>query len=154
SALTPPVSCTPAQVVKDHYRDDELSTEEADELAFDLLDELVDDWLNLWEAYDDCGLKACRESQTPYLFDKPLRSEELVGGPRCGSQFAMHIVAPRLYDFGGTLGRQYSVGDPLNLVEPTEWEGLAFWARVAPGSRNQLKVSIPERHSDERYEVD
>ena len=55
---------------------------------------------------------------------------------------------------GGTLGRQYSVGEPLDLVDPVKWDGLAFWARVAPGSRNQLEVSIPESHTDERFEVD
>ncbi len=146
--------CTVEQVLEEyggHDDLDELDDDEIIDLAAEMFVELLDRAERIVEGYQDCGLQECYESQSPYIFDKPLRASEVIGGHRCESQYAMHLVAPQLRDWGGNFGRNFSVSEPLDL---RDWEGIAFWGRVGPGSRSMLKVSIADAFTDEKFVVD
>lgn len=88
----------------------------------------------------------CDGTQSPGTAVRPVPASQIPGG-RCGSQMAVHIEAPYLERRGGTLGRQFSAASPFDA---SEYEGVAFWFRVAPGSRNTLRLSVPEAHTEEK----
>jgi hypothetical protein len=162
---TGPGTCEVRQVLENAGFDtDDLSAEEQLDAAADLLLELTKRRNALIGVWESCGLSECLASQTPTFLDKPLPAEQIKGKnggirPRCASHWAMHIETHvTLQDFGGTFGRSFSTEKPLDLRgdpdKPEEtWDGVAFWARSAPGTRNVLKVSVPESHTDEKYEV-
>lgn len=148
-----PKDCGPIDVVNYYYDkqlvlpDDEA---ELEELGTKLRKRLQAESNAAHEAFVSCGQQQCLQSQTPSLFDKPLPAEEIVGGSRCKSRYALHVTTAFLRDFGGTVGRQFSVVEPLDV---RKWDGIAFWARRGPGGRNLLKVALPETHTDEHWLV-
>lgn len=122
----------------------------------DLLDELFEPVFEAsaetWRVSDE--LLECRAdcdpTQTPPAMAKPFPAEEIPGG-RCGSTLAAHVELHRWINREGTLGRQFSPTDP---VDASEYEGVSFWLRIVPGSRSTFRISVPERFTDEKYEVD
>jgi hypothetical protein len=115
-------------------------------------------------ARDDCA-EACYWSQLPSYFAKPVPAEEIPGG-RCGSKYAFHVLAGPFTRWGGQLGLNLfkprcltndcfcNTSDPCpdyEQVPDGPWEGIAFWARVAPGSGQTMRVQTGESHTDNKY---
>lgn len=122
----------------------------------ELLDELFEpafeaaaEILRLSAELAECRVR-CDPTQTPHAMAKPFPAEEILGG-RCGSSYAAHIELHRWIHREGTLGRQFPPTDP---VDASEYDGVSFWMRIVPGSRSTFRISVPDRFTDEKYEVD
>jgi hypothetical protein len=113
-------------------------------------------WYTNNEICEDCEALAeperarcnaqCLAIQTPSFFEKPLGASRIEGG-RCGSEWALSVRAGPMTDWGGVIGLQF--GEPRDV---SAFSGIAFWARVAPGSRGTLRLDVAEQHTDgERF---
>ncbi len=108
-----------------------------------LIEEIYD---YIAEALEPCRV-ACEATQIPTpVFLKPVPATA-IPGTRCGSRYAINILAGPLTVWGGTLGANF--GPP---IDGTKWDGISFWARVGTGSRTPIRVELSERHTDEKYE--
>jgi len=94
----------------------------------------------------------------PNAYVKPLPAERLAfeqpngkveDQPRCGSRYAMHVKGGPFATWGGSFAVQ--LGQPG--LDASEWEGLSFWARVGPQSRNPLRIEISDPHNDDKQLV-
>jgi hypothetical protein len=92
----------------------------------------------------------CDPTQSPPAMAKPFPAEEIPGG-RCGSTMAAHVELHRRIHREGTLGRQFP---PTAPFDASRYDGVSFWLRVVPGSRNTFRISVPDRFTDEKFEVD
>lgn len=112
-----------------------------------LRQDLLDVELRLQE-----GLTACRDEcvatqwPTP-VFTKPLPASLIPGGGRCGSRYALNVKSGPLISWGGTIGLRFAP-----VLDGSEWEGIAFWARVGTGSRTPVRIELGERHTDEKFD--
>jgi len=106
----------------------------------------------------------CREIQTPSYFEKPIPAAQIPNGGRCGSQYALHLLAGPFddvqFDFqeswGGVVGRPFS--PPLDAGPYPEdgiegWDGICFWGRRGPASRATIRLDVTERHTDQNYDA-
>ena len=111
-------------------------------------------------------LDACRPSclavtESPYFFDNPPVAEPIPGG-RCNSRYAMHIKGGPFFDWGGSLGFNFS--PPLNVTnmdvaDPNTGElrpgrdlqGITFWGRLGGSSNNNVRIEVGEMHTDQAY---
>jgi hypothetical protein len=121
---------------------------------------------------DDCDKDGvCFLSQLPSYFAKPVPGEVIPGGGRCGSTSAFHVISGPFSTWGGQLGMNIFPPhcvtadcpcDPAtgaNCAELREsvrvpggpYDGIAFWARVAPGSGQTMLVQPKESHTDIKY---
>jgi hypothetical protein len=99
------------------------------------------------QAQMDSCRTTCEATQIPTpVFIKPVPATYMPDG-RCGSYYAVNILAGPLTDWGGTLGTNF--GPPLNGAE---WDGISFWARVGTGSRTPVRVELSDKHTDEKYQ--
>ena len=90
---------------------------------------------------------ACEVTQTPTpVFTKPVTASR-IPNTRCGSVYALDIKAGPLTNWGGTLGTSF--GPP---IDGTEWDGIAFWARVGTGSRTPIRIEVSDKFTSEKYE--
>lgn len=87
----------------------------------------------------------CRESQDPTDFDKPLPAELIPGG-RCESRYALHIESQQFYEWGGIIGFPFAPA-----LDAREYEGVAFWGRVAWGSRSTVRASVLDPETDATF---
>lgn len=109
----------------------------------------------------------CYASQTPSYFAKPVPAEQIPGG-RCASRYAFHVSSGPFTKWGGQIGINFTpplclTGDCIcNLddlarcpdyerIDGGPWDGIAFWARVAPGSGQTMRVQVGESHTDNKY---
>lgn len=90
------------------------------------------------EELRDCRIR-CELSQFPTIFDKPLPADFIPDGGRCGSEYALHLVADRLVDWGANMGATFSPA-----IDASEWDGVAFWARRAHHSRGTIRVELSD----------
>jgi len=90
--------------------------------------------------------EVCEDSQVPSAFDKPLPADALTPS-RCNSRFALRLTTVSLIDWGASIGNNFST--PVNAGG---YEGIAFWARRASGSRGVIRVQIGEKHTDAAYD--
>jgi hypothetical protein len=139
-------------------------TDWTDELA--LLKEAVDEGDAQRSIPANCR-EVCNESQTPNAFVKPLAASriafdsngdgKLEDQPRCGSRYAMHVVGGPFETWGGVFAAQFgSPGLDLDTSDKAggvKWEGLSFWARVAPDSRSSLRIELADEHTDDKQKV-
>jgi len=113
----------------------------------------------------DAGLAAlekcmptCLASQTPSYFDKPVPADKIPGG-RCASQYAFHVISGPFTKWGGQLGHTFNppkcvTGDCPADSDPVPggpYDGVSFWARIAPGSGTSLRIQVGESHTDIKY---
>jgi hypothetical protein len=89
---------------------------------------------------------ACQASQQPSIFDKPLPAERIPWGARCGSFWALHARTAQLTGWGGNLAVRFT--PPFDAHD---YKGIALWGRVAPGSRNSLRVELADRYTDDKF---
>ena len=104
----------------------------------------------------------CIAAQVPSYFDKPVPADKIPGA-RCGSVYAFHVESGPFTKWGGQLGRTFNppvcVTDTAANPCPTDsapvpggpYDGIAFWARVAPGSGTGMRVQVGESHTDIKY---
>lgn len=91
--------------------------------------------------YEDLALQtgACRRRceaySTPTLFQKPLPADRILGGPRCGSTYALRTRGGPFTGWGASLGVQLSPP-----VDASAWDGISFWARRAPEHRGVVRL--------------
>jgi hypothetical protein len=89
---------------------------------------------------------ACQATQTPTIFDKPLPADRIPNGGRCGSRYALHThTLQPLSGWGGNLGLSFTPP-----ADASQWTGLAFWARIGPGSRNAVRVELVDKNTDQK----
>jgi hypothetical protein len=88
---------------------------------------------------------ACTASMTPSIFDKPLPASPIPGG-RCRSSYALHAQTATLMGWGGNVTARFT---PARNA--SSWSGVAFWGRVAPGSRNAIRVELADQNTDPGY---
>jgi hypothetical protein len=99
---------------------------------------------------------ACDRAAQPNLFLKPLPTETIPGG-RClvapeasaeekaqQSRQAFHLLMGPLTDWGGSLSFD------LPGLSVSDYEGVAFWARVGPGGRSTVRVEISDRFTNDK----
>lgn len=131
----------PLQATLEDYAKSELD----EDTLLACRDTLQDMLAYLREQLPPCRAR-CEVTQSPTpVFAKPVPAESIPGG-RCGSEFALHVLAGPLTDWGGTVGA--TLGPPL---DGTDWEGIAFWARVGTGSRTPIRLEVAEKHTAEKY---
>jgi hypothetical protein len=130
------------------YRDRCGTSDLLDELYDSVFEAAADGW-SLQAELGECRV-SCDPTQTPPAMAKPFPAEEIPGG-RCGSTMAAHVELHRWIHREGTLGRQFSATKP---VDASDYDGVSFWLRVVPGSRNTFRISVPDRFTDEKSEVD
>lgn len=87
----------------------------------------------------------CRASQSPTDFDKPLPAELIPGG-RCGSRYALHIESERFFEWGGIVGFPFAPA-----VDVSDYTGIAFWGRVAWGTRTTVRASVLDPETDATF---
>lgn len=87
----------------------------------------------------------CRQSQSPTDFDKPLPAELIPDG-RCGSRYALHIESQRFHEWGGIVGFPFAPA-----VDVREYDGVAFWGRVAWGARTTVRASVLDPETDSTF---
>ena len=102
----------------------------------------------------------CLSSQIPSYFVKPVPADTIAGG-RCGSTQAFHVISGPFTKWGGQLGHAF--GTPLCATAYADcpadsvaipggpYDGVAFWARVVPGSGSSMRIQIGESHTDVKY---
>jgi hypothetical protein len=73
----------------------------------------------------------------------PVPVTELAQGERCGSQYAVHLRASGLADWGGGLGTNF----PDRPKDATRFDGIAFWARKGPSSFSAIRLGVADVHS-------
>jgi hypothetical protein len=102
--------------------------------------------------------EVCEESQTPSAFIKPLPAERLKFNgkeqPRCGSRYAMHVKGGPFQTWGGVFAVQF--GNPgLDATDRDgkSWDGISFWARIGPGSRQPIRVELSDERTDDKQMV-
>jgi len=93
-----------------------------------------------------CSIKCKAIQPSPSYFDDPLPADRIADGGRCASKFAMHVRGGAFIDFGGMLGVQ--LGQPFDA---SAYEGVSFWARVAPGSQQTAKLTVSDKYTDTKY---
>ena len=112
-------------------------------------------WYTNNEICQDCATsldaEACKASckaiqPSPSYFDDPLPADRIANGGRCASKFAMHVRGGAFIDFGGMLGVQ--LGQPFDA---SAYEGVSFWARMAPGSQQTAKLTVSDKYTDTKY---
>jgi len=100
----------------------------------------------------------CLASQIPSYFNKPVPSEKIPNG-RCLSTYAFHVISGPFTKWGGQLGHTFNppkcvTGDcppESDAVPGGPYDGIAFWARVAPGSGTNMRIQVGESHTDVKY---
>jgi hypothetical protein len=114
-------------------------------------------------ARDQCEAD-CLAAQVPSYFAKPVPAEKIpdvvpaVRG-RCGSQYAFHVISGPFTKWGGQLGINFGPPKCATLDCPSDsmavpgapYDGIAFWARIAPGSGQVMRVQVGESHTDIKY---
>ena len=103
---------------------------------------------------DACWVR-CEEIQSPPYFSKPLPAAAIPGGGRCGSTYALHMVAGPFnkvpFDFqeswGGVIGRTYSQPG----VDFSAYDGIALWGRRHPGSRDTVRLDVSDTNTDQEF---
>jgi hypothetical protein len=65
-------------------------------------------------------------------------------GPRCGSEYALRLTASRNNDWGCLFGDWFLAGV---TSDASEYEGIAFWARAAPGSTKSVLVLLNDKYT-------
>ena len=95
-------------------------------------------------------IPACVASQTPSYFAKPTPADTIPGG-RCGSKYAFHVISGPFSKWGGQLGINFSPPIDSTILEGETFDGISFWARVAPGSRSAIRIQVGESHTDAKY---
>ncbi len=118
------------------------SPDDDDSEGPDTDDELHQELRDVTERLARCR-ENCVSSQRPTIFDKPLPAEPIADSGRCNSRYALHLVAPKLTDWGANIGTPFTV--PLDAGD---WEGISFWARRAPFSRGTVRVELADRFTD------
>jgi len=93
-----------------------------------------------------CNIKCKAVQPSPSYFADPLPADRIGNGGRCASRFAMHVQAGSFSDFGGQLGVQ--LGQPFDA---TRYDGVSFWARMAPGSTQTAKLTVSDKYTDTKY---
>lgn len=88
---------------------------------------------------------ACRESQSPTDFDKPLPAELIPDG-RCGSRYALHLTSEFFYEWGGLVGFPFAPD-----TDVSDYEGVAFWGRIRWNTRSTVRVAALEPETDATY---
>lgn len=96
------------------------------------------------EAAQEC-VAACRASQYPTDYDKPLPSELIPEG-RCESEQAMHVVGGPFRQWGGLLGFPFAPD-----VDVSDYDGISFWARVRAGTRATVRVTARDAETDSSF---
>jgi len=130
---------------------------EAQSFADDFLCDAANSGLSASElAEAQAALDACKISclaiQTPLYTAKPVPADLIPDGGRCGSLFALHMVAGPFdtvpfapnESWGGVIGQNWIPYDAYTAG----WEGIAFWGRAAPGSRRALRVTLTDSNTD------
>ncbi len=87
----------------------------------------------------------CRASQYPTDYDKPLPAELIPGG-RCGSRYALHVTTQQFFDWGGLVGFKFA-----SELDARGYEGVAFWGRVAWGTRSTVRVAALDPETDATF---
>jgi hypothetical protein len=69
------------------------------------------------------------------------------GGPpgRCGSLYALHVLAGPFDNWGGNIGTRFSV--PVNALQKG-YDGVAVWMRTAPGFANAARITLSDEFTD------
>jgi len=87
----------------------------------------------------------CRSSQDPTDYDKPLPAELIPGG-RCGGRYALHVETQAFHQWGGVVGFKLGAG-----FDASAYDGVAFWGRIAWGTRAVLRASVLDPETDATY---
>lgn len=87
----------------------------------------------------------CIASQYPTDYDKPLPSEIIPGG-RCGSRYALHLTSQSFHDWGGLVGFPFAPA-----FDARDYDGVAFWGRVAWGTRSTLRATVLDPETDSTF---
>jgi hypothetical protein len=90
-------------------------------------------------------MPVCLAAMSPNPYQKPLPADR-IQEPRCGSQFAMHIKGGPLMRWGGVMGVQFAAPG----LDAGDWEGISFWARVGPESRNPIRMEVSDKYTDDK----
>lgn len=68
----------------------------------------------------------------------------LEDGPRCGSEYALRLTAERNNDWGCLFG-DWSLAQDTD--DRTGWDGIALWARAAPGTTKSVLVLLNDKYT-------
>jgi hypothetical protein len=97
-------------------------------------------------AQADCVSRCSAVQSAPSPTADPIPATKIPNGGRCGSQYAIRIQAGPFTDWGGKLGTQFT-----KPFDASAWDGIAFWARIAPGSEGTARISLSDQHTDTTY---
>jgi len=87
----------------------------------------------------------CLAAASPNPYQKPLPAAR-IQEPRCGSQFAMNIRGGPMTRWGGVMGVQFAAPG----IDASDWDGVAFWARVGPESRHPIRFEVSDKFTDDK----
>lgn len=87
----------------------------------------------------------CIASQTPTDLDKPLPAELIPEG-RCESSYALHVTTTQFRKWGGLVGFRFSPA-----LDARDYDGVAFWGRVAWGTRSSLRATALDPETDATF---
>ncbi len=87
----------------------------------------------------------CLAAASPNPYQKPLPAAR-IQEPRCGSQYAMHIQGGPMTRWGGVMGVQFAAPG----IDASDWDGVAFWARVGPESRHPIRFEVSDKFTDDK----
>ncbi len=139
--------------------------------ATDIINGTIDAGTEVDPTSLDAGVKArkacvsdCLASQMPSYFAKPVPAEKIPVAAsgikdRCGSKYAFHVISGPFTKWGGQLGMNFGPPKCVTLDCPADsmpvpggpYDGISFWARVAPGSGTGMRVQVGESHTDIKY---
>jgi len=89
--------------------------------------------------------EACRASQSPSDFEKPLTAELIPDG-RCESNYALHLEGGPFYEWGGLVGFPFAPG-----FDARDYDGISFWGRVRWGTRGSVRVTALDLETDATF---
>jgi hypothetical protein len=93
----------------------------------------------------------CELSQDPPHFAKPIPAAEIQNGGRCGSRYSMRVRGPLTNGPFTDWGLQFKRDMTGSPFDASSYDGVAFWARIGPGSRGILRFSAADRFTWEKY---
>ncbi len=108
-----------------------------------------------YERYLDNCWAECEAIQSPSHFEKPLFAEAIPSGGRCGSEFALHLEAGPFDQvqfavdsrWGGIIGLEFAQPG----FDASFYDGIAFWGRRNPASRNAIRLDVTDRYTNQDY---
>jgi hypothetical protein len=93
----------------------------------------------------------------PYSAD-PMPATLIPNGGRCGSLYALQVLAGPFINWGGSVGRKLIAPCPdgggdegICGFDASSYDGIAVWMRTAPGYANTPRFTVTDKYTDTSY---